>query len=1039
MASASSPFPPPLRTPWVPFLHVPLKATEETEWEQPLAHHIATVYADEPSKYSKELAALHKLRQDMRGAATASDLTARDVLLKYYGQLELLELHFPIGLDAEASSSLTSSPNGGPRAASPGESTPVQVLFTWLDAYSGDETTQVSLAFEKACVIFNIAAILARMGAAASDPTASDRPTAEIADDAATKRAYHQFQVAAGIFHFIIEHFLHAPSHDLSRDVVQCLSDLMVAQAQEILLIRTITNKGKLKLIGKLAAGLARQYSAIVSTVEGALATYFDSYKVNQGLISAKAKYYSSLAHYCRALALLEGDMNQYGEVIARLEVSQVEAKEAVKLAEKFQTSANKTSALCVFTSANAGPRMVDIAKSHQAVVNDVTTRCNKDNDVIYHVSTMAKETLPALDHVIVPERLGFGHILPGGVTELQNMVTDLFAALIPMSVHEKASEYSELKSQLIRETQEKIQIADVEMSSLFTSLNLPKALDEIKKLGAGTGHEEQRISKETESRAKLIAQNEDQTFGQLLQQVQQWTENAKQTLSPTLSKITRDETLDQEQRSVVGADHWPMRTTRELPQVRSFFQLQGQVDEWRGRDAELQNEGNHAVAEIKQAYQQVQSSQAPPLLDMDTTYTDAITTVSTLFARIMELKRARNGLLNELRTSVLADDISEVLVLNARQGIDDHIVHAELNKFRQIKESIQNNIQESMQARAELEKQWKQLQSHGGIVMAKTRAQAQNKVCEQLERALAIYDTLCARLHEVMEQRMDFVQRDIASLSRELEEVLEKRAAEAKRHESLVSDMQAKKQQEMMRAQLARMGDATAYTSAPSPYAAAPSGYPSVQHSRPPAHAPYSPAQAAYNPAQAPYPSTQPSYASAQPGYPSAQPTYTSPPPATYNSSPGMPPSSYGTTTQAAPSPIYPSAQSGTYPTYGAMQQTQPMYSSNHNPSANAYPSVHQSHSNTQYAPNLPTQSGYPSTAYAPGQHPPGPGSNYAPYPSNYAPNQGGYSAPPAAYSSPHGTQPAIPGYPPQNGYPAQGAPAGGIPPGPKRPNLLD
>ena len=56
--------------------------------------------------------------------------TARDLLYKYFGQLELLELRF-----AE-----------------------IRVNFPWHDAFTNKLTTQTSLAYEKASIIFQIAA-----------------------------------------------------------------------------------------------------------------------------------------------------------------------------------------------------------------------------------------------------------------------------------------------------------------------------------------------------------------------------------------------------------------------------------------------------------------------------------------------------------------------------------------------------------------------------------------------------------------------------------------------------------------------------------------------------------------------------------------------------------------------------------------------------------------------------------------------------------------------------------------------------------------
>jgi hypothetical protein len=74
---------------------VPLKATNEIDWITPLKSYIQNTYGDDPERYAEECATLNRLRQDMRGAG--KDSTAgRDLLYRYYGQLELLDLRFPV-------------------------------------------------------------------------------------------------------------------------------------------------------------------------------------------------------------------------------------------------------------------------------------------------------------------------------------------------------------------------------------------------------------------------------------------------------------------------------------------------------------------------------------------------------------------------------------------------------------------------------------------------------------------------------------------------------------------------------------------------------------------------------------------------------------------------------------------------------------------------------------------------------------------------------------------------------------------------------
>ena len=119
-----------------------------------------------------------------------------------------------------------------------------------FDAFTHKPTSQYSLAFEKASIIFNISAVLSSYAAF------QDR-----SEDGALKTAYHSFQASAGMFTYINENFLHAPSTDLSRETVKTLINLMLAQAQEVFIEKQVADQIKTGLRAKLAAQAGYLYS----------------------------------------------------------------------------------------------------------------------------------------------------------------------------------------------------------------------------------------------------------------------------------------------------------------------------------------------------------------------------------------------------------------------------------------------------------------------------------------------------------------------------------------------------------------------------------------------------------------------------------------------------------------------------------------------------------------------------------------------------------------------------------------------------------
>lgn len=78
-------------TPLLPMLHVAMKEGEHLDFD-PLREFILSNIGEDPAKYSQSIERLSTLRSDALGVSANG--TGRDVLYKYYGQLELLELHF---------------------------------------------------------------------------------------------------------------------------------------------------------------------------------------------------------------------------------------------------------------------------------------------------------------------------------------------------------------------------------------------------------------------------------------------------------------------------------------------------------------------------------------------------------------------------------------------------------------------------------------------------------------------------------------------------------------------------------------------------------------------------------------------------------------------------------------------------------------------------------------------------------------------------------------------------------------------------------
>jgi hypothetical protein len=301
-------------------------------------------------------------------------------------------------------------------------STDQHVTFRF-DAFTHKPTSQYSLAFEKASIIFNISAILSCYAAA------QDR-----SDESALKTAYHSFQASAGMFTYINENFLHAPSTDLSRETVKTLIHLQLAQAQEVFLEKQVADQKKIGLLAKLAAQAGYLYGqALEGVQENVTKAIFE--KVWQLLVQIKTNHLNSIAQYYQALA--DDEAGQHGVAVSRLQVAEALAKDAERMAKSFPGSVPSSSNL----SAECGPVMHEMAQRHLSVVKEKLQEAVKDNDFIYHQTITPEASLPAVPKLPASKPIPVSELYAG--QDIQRITgPDLFAKIVPFAVTESASLY---------------------------------------------------------------------------------------------------------------------------------------------------------------------------------------------------------------------------------------------------------------------------------------------------------------------------------------------------------------------------------------------------------------------------------------------------------------------------------------------------------------------------------------------------------------------------------------------------------------------
>lgn len=254
-----------------------LKETKDIEFVNAFTDFIADHYGEDPEPYQKAIREFQAVRQAAR--TPSRDQAGVQLLFEYYNLLYFVDRRF-----------------FHPKSSS--------IHFEWFDSLTGVPSTQKTVAFEKASVLFNISALYTQIGAR------QDRR-----NHAGIDAAVDSFLRAAGMFCYIRDNFSKPPSMDLNLTTLECLSNIMLAQARECLFEKLVLcePKGLLHFIeiGQEAAEVAEVYSHVHKLIaEPPVKDYLPYSWIS--LLSVKAEHYRAIAHYYVACGLLDhkGELN---------------------------------------------------------------------------------------------------------------------------------------------------------------------------------------------------------------------------------------------------------------------------------------------------------------------------------------------------------------------------------------------------------------------------------------------------------------------------------------------------------------------------------------------------------------------------------------------------------------------------------------------------------------------------------------------------------------------------------------------------------
>uniref|UniRef100_T1ISB1 Rhophilin n=1 Tax=Strigamia maritima TaxID=126957 RepID=T1ISB1_STRMM len=254
----------------VPMIPLGLKETKDVDFQESFKDFIHDHYYENGNKYDDSIQDFRDIRQAMR--TPMRDQSGINLLFEYYNHLHYIERRF-----------FSSDKSLGV-----------------YDSLTGVPSCQRTVAFEKASVLFNIAALYTQIGAR-QDRTKNSGIDASV----------DKYLRSAGMFRFIQEHFSQAPSMDLSVETLDMLVSLMLAQARECLFEKLILNGNDEKTIEQCLE--IAQESAQVADVYDAVHKCISSNPVKDyvpyswiSLVLVKVQHYKALSHYYLAIGLLD-------------------------------------------------------------------------------------------------------------------------------------------------------------------------------------------------------------------------------------------------------------------------------------------------------------------------------------------------------------------------------------------------------------------------------------------------------------------------------------------------------------------------------------------------------------------------------------------------------------------------------------------------------------------------------------------------------------------------------------------------------------
>ncbi|KAK6490530.1 programmed cell death 6-interacting protein-like isoform X1 [Huso huso] len=593
------------------FISVPLKKSSEVDLVKPLTKFICATYSagEDQGEYVRAVEELNKLRKSAVGRPLDKHESSLEILLRYYDQLCVVEPKFPF---SENQLCLT---------------------FTWKDAFDKGslfggsvKLALASLGYERSCVLFNIGALASQI--------ASEQ---NLDSDEGLKTAAKYYQLASGAFSYIKDTVLSAlnrePTMDISPDTVGTLSQIMLAQAQEVFFLKATSDKMKDAIIARLANQAADFYGDAFKQCQYKenLPKYFYFQEVLP-VLAAKHCIMQANAEYHQSM--LAKQQKKFGEEIGRLQ----HATDLVKtVASRYDEYVN--------------------VKDLSDKISRALAAAKKDNDFIYH------DRVPDLKDL---EAIGKAALVKSTVIKvpISQKFTDLFEKMVPLAVQNSMTVYNSRKAEIVNRLIGQMREATNLSNGVLASLNLPAALEDL----SGDSIPQSILEK---SRA-IIQQGGLQSIDQLIKDLPELLQRNREILDESLRILDEEEATDNELRNKFG-QRWQRTASNDLykPLRTEGGNARNVLDKAVQADIVVkQRYGTHREMIALLCKPEAELNAAIPSANPAKTLqgSEVVSVLRALLANVNEVKMEREKLENDIKSAQF-DMTSKFLTALAQDG----------------------------------------------------------------------------------------------------------------------------------------------------------------------------------------------------------------------------------------------------------------------------------------------------------------------------------------------------------------------------------